>query len=178
VNWTQIPELYAKTNIVTLMVWGLWWPAMILAAVLLGRVWCAFCPLELVSRLSENVAGRLGIRQRRVTRWMRAGWLILLLYGVAQMTIAAVHLHRVPMYTSIYLLIMLILALFSGLFFRNRAYCLTLCPVGLLLKVYGRGGMLAVRPAESGMRADPSVSRGCKSLLSPTRLDKHRGDDC
>ncbi len=171
-------KLYAKSNIVNLLIWGLWWPSMILAAVLLGRIWCAICPLEMVSRLGENVAGRLGIPQRRVTRWMRAGWLILLLYGVAQMMIAAVHLHRVPMYTSIYLLVMLVLALLTGLFFRNRAYCGTFCPVGLLLKVYGRGGMLAVRSAEPGIKPDSKVTRACKSLLSPMRLNRARGDDC
>lgn len=171
-------KLYAKSNIVNLLVWGLWWPAMILTAVLLGRIWCAICPLELISRLSEKFAGRLGIPQRSVTRWMRAGWLILLLYGVAQMMIITVHLHRVPMYTSIYLLAMLILALLTGLFFRNRAYCHTLCPVGLLLKVYGRGGMLAVRPDEPNIKPDSKVTRACKSLLSPMRLHQARGEDC
>jgi polyferredoxin len=171
-------KLYAKSNIVNLLIWGLWWPAMILVAVLLGRIWCAVCPLELVSRLSESTATRLGIPQRSITSWMRGGWLILLFYGVVQMLIAAVHLHRVPMYTSLYLLALLGLALLSGLFFRKRAYCYSLCPVGMLLKVYGRGGMLAVRPAEPGMEIDPGVSRVCKSALSPMRLDEDRGDDC
>ena len=39
-------KLFAKTNLVTLLVWGLWWPAMVWTAVLFGRAWCAVCPLE------------------------------------------------------------------------------------------------------------------------------------
>ena len=39
---------FAKTNIVNLLIWGLWWPAMVWMAVFFGRFWCAVCPLELV----------------------------------------------------------------------------------------------------------------------------------
>jgi hypothetical protein len=52
-SWGHYPpagvnaKLYAKTNLTTLLIWGLWWPAMVWAAVLLGRAWCAICPLEL-----------------------------------------------------------------------------------------------------------------------------------
>ncbi|MCC6489822.1 MAG: 4Fe-4S binding protein [Candidatus Hydrogenedentes bacterium] len=171
-------KLYAKSNIVNLLVWGLWWPTMILAAVLQGRAWCAVCPLELVSSVSESLTSRIGIPPRKVTRWMRAGWLILLLYGVAQMMISAAHMHRVPMYTSMYLLVMLVLSVLMGLFFRDRAYCRALCPVGLLLKVYGRGGALAVRPSRPGLPADSRLSQTCRTLLNPIRLDRARGDEC
>ena len=30
-------KLYAKTNIVNLVIWGLWWPSMVWVAVLFGR---------------------------------------------------------------------------------------------------------------------------------------------
>lgn len=49
-------KLYAKTNIVNLLIWGLWWPAMIWVAVLFGRAWCMICPLELVANLAERAA--------------------------------------------------------------------------------------------------------------------------
>ena len=49
-------KLFAKTNLVTLLIWGIWWPAMIWTAVFFGRAWCAVCPMELVSNLSERLA--------------------------------------------------------------------------------------------------------------------------
>ncbi len=171
-------KLYAKSNLVNLLIWGLWWPSMVITAVLLGRIWCSICPLELVSRFSEKAGRNLGIPQQNATRWMQAGWLILLFYGVVQMLIASIHLHRIPMYTSLYLFTLMILALMTGFFFRNRTFCSSLCPVGLLLKVYGRGGMLGVRPSKPGLEHDINITRSCKSLLNPLRLDQSRGDDC
>ena len=49
-------KLFAKTNLVNLVIWGLWWPAMVVTAVMFGRVWCMICPLELVANLCQGVA--------------------------------------------------------------------------------------------------------------------------
>jgi len=49
-------KLFAKTNIVTLLIWGIWWPLMIWLAVTMGRVWCMICPLELVSNITERLS--------------------------------------------------------------------------------------------------------------------------
>lgn len=78
-------KLYAKTNLTTLVIWGLWWPSMIWTAVLLGRAWCVICPLELVSNISERVGRRLGIRQRPVRRWLISGVIIVALYALLQL---------------------------------------------------------------------------------------------
>ncbi|MBI4581947.1 MAG: 4Fe-4S binding protein, partial [Planctomycetes bacterium] len=53
-------KLYAQTNLATLLIWGVWWPAMVWIAVLFGRAWCMACPLELVSNVSERIGRRLG----------------------------------------------------------------------------------------------------------------------
>ena len=39
-------KLYAKTNLVNLVVWGLFWPAIVWVTVLLGRVWCTIWPIS------------------------------------------------------------------------------------------------------------------------------------
>ena len=51
-------KTFAKTNLVTLLVWGIWWPATVWVAVWLGRAWCLVCPLELVSNATECFARR------------------------------------------------------------------------------------------------------------------------
>ena len=50
---------FRKTNLTTLVVWGLWWPGMIAMALLLGRAWCTVCPMELVNRV-DDATGRSG----------------------------------------------------------------------------------------------------------------------
>jgi len=179
-------KLYAKTNLVNLLVWGVWWPAMIWTAVWFGRVWCAVCPLELVSNLAERLARVLGIRQRTLGRWLRSGVVILFAYATVHMLIAGVSLHRVPAYTSILLWVLLGVAALTGLVYRDRAFCRAFCPVGLLLSIYGRGGVLAVRSREREacrscggkecvhpQRRDLPDARSCPSLLNPARLESN-----
>lgn len=96
-------KVYAKTNLVNLLVWGLWWPAKEWTAVLFGRVWCAVCPLELVANGTERLGGILKVKQRKLGKSLRAGWLIVALYALIQMLVAGVHLHRIPAYTSMFL---------------------------------------------------------------------------
>lgn len=182
-------KLYAQTHLATLVVWGLWWPAMVWVAVLLERAWCAVCPLELVANGSERLGRRLARPQRALPRWVTAGWVILALYALVQMLVAGAGIHRVPAWTSLFLVALLALAVATGLLSKDRALCRGFCPVGLLLGTYGRGGMIAVRsgPAEtcgactgkdclaSGNRARLD-GRSCPSLLNPPRLDSNR--DC
>ena len=182
-------KLFAKANLVTLLVWGIWWPAMIWAAVLLGRVWCAVCPLELVANVSERLGRALGVRQRPLPRWVAAGSVIVALYASIQLLVAGAHINRVPAYTALFLLALLGLAFASAFVFKDRAFCRGFCPVGQLLATYGRGGMLAVR-AGSGDTCGACTgkdclmscnrtridARSCPSLLNPPRLESSR--DC
>jgi len=113
---------YAKTNIVNLPIWGVWWPAMIWGAVLFGRIWCAVCPLELVANATERLGRLTGFRQRTLTRWLQSGVVILLFYASIQMLVAGAQLHRIPAYTSIFLWSLLGMAAVVGFLYKDRAF--------------------------------------------------------
>ena len=117
-------------------------------------------------------------------RWLRAGWLILIGYALLQVLVPVIQIHRVPAYTSVFLWALLALALITGLAYRDRAFCRAFCPVAHLLRVYGRGGMLAVRPESAdgcgdcaGKNCSASAdrykvdARSCPSLLNPAKLN-------
>ena len=165
-------KLFAKCHFVTLLIWGIWWPAMVWVAILFGRLWCAVCPLELVGAHAESLGRALGLPQLPLRRWAASGVVILAFYALLQMSVAGAHINRVPAYTSFFLLGLLGLATLTGLVFRDRAFCRGFCPVGLLLGTYGRGGMVAVRP---GIPPGPDA-RTCPSLLNPSRLASNQ--DC
>ena len=172
-------KLYAKTNIVNLVIWGLWWPAIIAVTFLFGRVWCIVCPLELVSSGAEKWSVRLGIAQKSLPGWLSKGSLVVLLFAFMQMLVPGIQIHRVPHYTSLFLWFSLALAFAVGLMFKDRAFCRGFCPVALLLSAYGRGGMLAVRSGNKNCGQNASVSptaRACSSLLNPARLNASQ--DC
>jgi len=183
------PKQFAQTNPVSLIIWGLWWPGMVWVAVVFGRVWCAVCPLELLSNITERLGRWLGVKQRTLGRWLRSGFLIVAFYALIQMLVAGIELHRVPAYTSVFLWSLLALAAVTGFFFKDRAFCRGFCPVGLLLSTYGRGGVVAIR--SSGADACGSCTakdcrrpdhrnlldaRSCPSLLNPATLKSNT--DC
>jgi polyferredoxin len=182
-------KLFAKTNLVTLTIWGIWWPLMIWFSVLLGRVWCMVCPLELVSNISERIGRKIGITQRALNKWIRSGSVIVSLYCLIQLLIAGIHLHRLPAYTSFFLMGLLALSAFVGIFYKDRAFCIGFCPIGMLLNAYGRGGMLAVRAGSNESceectgkdciltcNKNKVDSRSCPSLLNPPKLNSNK--DC
>ena len=175
-------KLYAKTNLVNLVIWGLWWPAIIFVTFWLGRVWCIVCPLELVSARAEFLSRKMGFSQRSLPGWMVKGSLVVLLFAILQMLVPGVQLHRVPHYTSLFLWILLGSAFAVGLYFRDRAFCRGFCPVALLLSAYGRGGMIAVRPGDQKKLVYSPASNNtptrlsCRSLLNPARLNSSK--DC
>jgi polyferredoxin len=194
-SWATFPpdgvddKLYAKTHLVTLIIWGFWWPAMVWTAVLFGRAWCAVCPLELVANGAERLGRTLGVKQRILGKWLRSGALIVGLYALIQMLVAGAHLHRVPAYTSFFLWGLLAFAALVGFFLKDRAFCRGFCPVGLLLSTYGRGGKLAVRPTSLAQCASCTGkdcvracnrtrldARSCPSLLNPAKLNSNT--DC
>ncbi len=182
-------KLYAKTNIVNLVIWGIWWPSMVWLAVIFGRVWCMVCPLEFIANGAERLGRKCGVKQLILGKWLRSGALIAGLYATIQLCVAGAHLHRVPAYTSLFLLSLLGMAGLVGFFLKDRAFCRGFCPVGLLLSVYGRGGMLAVRAGPDQIcntctgkdcimacNRTRLYGRSCPSLLNPPKLNSNR--DC
>jgi ferredoxin len=140
-------KLFAKLNIVCLIIWGLWWPLMIWVAVLFGRVWCMVCPLEFISKLSEKLGQLLNINRFKTSRSIRSGLVILCLYFCVQLLVAGTDLHHVPAFTAFFLAGLISLAIIIGLFFKDDAFCSGFCPIALTLNTYSRGGMLAIRSA-------------------------------
>jgi len=178
-----------KTNLTTLLVWGLWWPLMIVGAVLAGRLWCQICPLELLHRTIDQVARRLGWPRRRLGTFFRAGWGIFLGYLVLQALVAGISLHRWPGAAAWMLVVLPGLAILVGLLFREpRAFCTGFCPVALQLSTYGRCSpwQLDVRdpavcarcPTRDCVREDNRyrlAGRSCPSLIQPFLRDPADG---
>ena len=178
-----------KTNLTTLVVWGLWWPGMIAVALAFGRAWCTVCPMELVNRIGDAVARKVGWPRARLSKLLWAGWMIVVVYLALQLLVAGVSLHRVPHYTAIMLMALLGGALLTGLVFRQpRSFCRAFCPAGALLSVYGRYTPLQLEarapdvcescPTKDCIRAENRYKfdkRSCPSLLRPFHRDPSDG---
>jgi polyferredoxin len=160
-----------KTNLALLMVWGFWWPGMIVASVLFGRVWCTVCPTELVNRIGDGLARRIGWPRLGMARWLRAGWLVTLAFVALQIAGAVLGLSRVPHYTAWMLVVLLLLGLVTGLVIREpHSFCKSFCPAGAMLSVYGRFTSAQIEVC------DPQTCAGCatRDCVDPTM--RHRFD--
>jgi polyferredoxin len=164
-----------KTNLTTLLVWGLWWPAMIATALVAGRAWCTVCPMELLNRVGFWLGRHAGLSRAGLGRWLRLGWMTVVAYLVLQVLVAGLSVHRVPHYTALMLVALGVLALAAGLVFKEeRSFCKTLCPAKALLGTYGR-----FTPLQLDVR-DPGTCRGCESrdCVDAARRDRFDGRSC
>ncbi|NOX33724.1 MAG: 4Fe-4S binding protein [Deltaproteobacteria bacterium] len=146
-------------NITIIIVWILWW--FLLKSVFVplgGRLWCMICPLpapaEWISRkaftavhfIKNPIKGKhhkytgLGLDWPKKLRnmWLQnIIFLMMISFGIILITR--------PVATAIMFLLILGVTLISAFIFRNRVFCLYLCPVGGFLGNYSMASMTALR---------------------------------
>lgn len=153
------PLMY--TNLATHLFWVWWMMGVVFIALLLGRAWCAVCP---VGWLNELVS-RLGL-QRSLPKWLRNFVPVTLTLVVLQLSVYLFTIHRYPDYTAILMALTLLLAVLVGLVFRKRAFCSLFCPAGAVMGLYAR-----VAPFQLRVK-DATVCAGCadKECVSGGRV--------
>ncbi|MBL7219653.1 MAG: cyclic nucleotide-binding domain-containing protein [Phycisphaerae bacterium] len=125
------------------LVWGLWWPFLIIAFLLMGRLWCAICPIALIGRIVR----RLGCLGRKPPEWMKkysgpmvlAGFLLIIWFE---------HCFRMiynPAATGWLLLALMGAATVSCLIYQRESWCRYMCPLGGLGAGYAAGSTIHVR---------------------------------
>lgn len=147
------------------VMWGLWFPLVLLSVILVGRSWCGmFCPQGAVSEW----ATRIGLK-RPVPRW--ALWSGTPILSFVLITILGQTLGVRDHPEAILELFggTLLLALVAGLLFasRQRAWCRHLCPIGLLLGIFSRLGAAYFLYTKQR----PGGDRYCTRCLCPTMVD-------
>ncbi|MBK8468254.1 MAG: 4Fe-4S binding protein [Actinomycetales bacterium] len=142
----------AHDNAGTALMWVLWWPALPLVYVLLGRFWCAVCPFAAISDFVQKLVGV----NRPVPAFLKK-------YGIwiIDATFLAItwadHVFGIvgsPWGSGILLLLLTFSVIVSGAFFQRRTFCRYLCFLGGLSANYSRAGMLT-------LRATPDVCATC-----------------
>jgi len=146
-------------NISIILVWIAWWFA--LKAFLVpfgGRVWCLVCPLpapaEWLSRKSLTAVKYIekplrGLHHRFIgfqkdwPKLLSNIWLQNVLV-MALISLAIIWLTR-PIATAFLFLVILLLTFVLALIYRQRVFCLYLCPVGGFLGPYSMAAMTEVR---------------------------------
>jgi polyferredoxin len=142
----------AHRNSGTALMWVVWWPALPLLFVLLGRFWCAVCPFGVISDLVQKLVGA----NRPVPRWLKTYgiWIIDAQFLAITWSDHVWGIVESPWGSGILLLLLTTGVIASGAFFQRRTFCRYLCFLGGLCANYGRTGMVE-------LRADTSICAIC-----------------
>lgn len=130
-------------RIANVMVWGLWWPGLVVTLLLFGRAWCAVCPL---STAAEGVQRAAGL-EREAPAFLKHAGPGLALVGFVAIVWAeqAAHMTWYPVRTAILLLTLAATAVVFGWLYQRHAWCRYVCPLGAMGAVLSVGSALRVK---------------------------------
>ncbi|BAO43754.1 polyferredoxin [Thiolapillus brandeum] len=159
------------TRFANFAMWGLWFPLVFLSVIFSGRSWCGLlCPMGAASEW----ANRKGL-QRAIPAWVRwegtplISFLIITILGQT----VGVRDHPEAM-AEVFGGTMLAAILLGFVYGRNkRAWCRHMCPIGLLLGVFSRIGMVQFAPK----RPRPGGDRFTEKTVCPTMIDIPRKEE-
>ena len=157
-------RLFANT-----VLWGVWFPLVLLSVVVTGRSWCGlFCPMGAASEWA-NARGLKRVIPAWV-KWPGTPIVSFIVVTIWAQTIGA----RDHVESSAILFggVMLMAIVIGFVFGRSkRAWCRHMCPIGLLLGVYARLGAVDFRPK----RPEAGGDRWTEATACPTMIDlKHK----
>ncbi|HIE08650.1 MAG TPA: 4Fe-4S binding protein [Armatimonadetes bacterium] len=170
------PGVFRYLNLGNFLVWVIFWPAVVIVAVLLGRLWCTVCPVELLTSASAAV----GLK-RCFPKVLRNISLMVLGYLVVRASITTFGINQIPRLTGLYLLSLVGVAVLLGFVFERRAFCSFVCPVGAMLGLYAKCAILELRTKDRDIclrcKGKPCLTsrsrlfgRACPNFLSPPGL--------
>jgi CRP-like cAMP-binding protein/polyferredoxin len=168
------------SKMVTLGVWSIWWPALIIFTFVAARWWCGICPISLLpvagSSLGKRQTQILDVIKRYDLQIMGAGMLLIFWFEeVFDMRHAAVG-------TGILISSIGGGALVSGLLFGRYAWCSHLCPLGGTLGIFSKASALELR-SNANICTNQCKTHtcykgngyaGCPMLLHPLSLDTNQ----
>lgn len=148
-----------RMNFATVMSWIVWWPLLAVSYLLLGRIWCAVCPMGALSDLAHRKVGL----NRKAPKILKKRWLVAVLLAMAifyQAWIEEVtRASYSPVFTGLILLSFTAGAVLCGFIFERWTWCRHLCPLGAWSGVFSMNSMVEVR-------ADTSIclAKRCKGI--------------
>jgi len=125
------------------LVWGMWWVFLVLAFLLLGRVWCTVCPLSTAGR----IASRIWSLASPPPGFLKTHGLYLIPIGFVLIIWAEHFFHMTtnPRATGFLLIALISLAVLFALFFERETWCRYLCPLGNFGGIFSLSAILFVR---------------------------------
>lgn len=163
------------------ILWGLWFPLVLLSVVLFGRLWCGLlCPQGALS----EYAGRRGFN-KPIPRWMRWEGMPIISFIVVTILGQLVGVRDYPLAALEVLGGTMVIAAIVGFLYASgwRPWCRYLCPIGPLLGIFSRLGAVSFNPPhppllKGGTGGVAGDGRGCVCPTFINTANKVASSNC
>jgi ferredoxin len=165
-------------NIATLLMWTIWWAAIIFTFVLVGRIWCMMCPFGAI----QDWIGRLISMNRDFPRALRNIYISSFIFFGLTWWDSYSGIVNKPILTAYLLLAFFAVAIGMAVVFKGRAFCRYVCPIGGLIAIYSMFSPLELRnkclEVCRGHKIKECIkgtdnSHGCPMFVTPMTLDRN-----
>lgn len=160
------------TRFAQFVFWGLWWPGVILAVLLLGRFWCGvLCPEGALSEWASRIGAGRGI-----PGWMKWSWWPLVAFLGTTVFGQLVSVYEYPQAALLVLGGSTVAAILVGLLYGRgkRVWCRHLCPVNGVFGLLSRFSVLQFRVDRARWESAPPGGRArvnCAPMIDIRRMD-------
>ncbi|MGK2856378.1 MAG: sigma 54-interacting transcriptional regulator [Thermoanaerobaculia bacterium] len=143
-------ESSAGGNVGTILVWAVWWPALILSFFFAGRAWCAICPMATSGELTQRLARHGNKVERRIPAWLKRHDVSIVMAGFFLIVWVeeATDMRHSPVATGLLLIAIIAGAMITSAVFPRRAWCRHLCPMGGFAGLLSTSSLIELRPTE------------------------------
>ncbi|SPQ01194.1 membrane hypothetical protein [Candidatus Sulfobium mesophilum] len=165
-------------NIATLLMWTIWWAAIIFTFVFVGRVWCMMCPFGAI----QDWIGRLISRNKDFPKPMRNVYLSSLIFFGLTWWDSYSGIVNKPALTAYLLTGFFGVAIGMSVIFKGRSFCRYVCPIGGLIGIYSMFSPVELRNKCLEVCRDHNTkecikgtdkSYGCPMFVTPMTLDRN-----
>jgi len=165
-------------NIATLLMWTIWWAAIIFTFVFIGRVWCMICPFG----AAQDWINRLFSLNRDFPKPVRNIWLSSFIFFGLTWWDSYSGIVNKPALTAFLLIGFFIVAVSMAAVFKGRSFCRYVCPIGGLIGLYSMFSPVELRNKCMEVCRDHKIkecirgtehSRGCPMFVTPMTLDRN-----
>lgn len=168
---------HGELNFATVFTWRLWWALLPISLFLAGKVWCAICPLAVLSDLTQ----KLSPIKRVTPRFLRehGASVMVVLFVTLSWAHAIFDIHGTPWITGVVFIGLGTGAVLLALRYEHRAFCRFVCPVGMMSGVYAMLSPLALRAKGTVCRAGCAgqtcrAAPNCRLYEYPRTMDSNR----
>lgn len=162
------------TLLAQFLLWGLWFPLVFASVLFTGRSWCGlFCPMGAASEWITKIG-----LQRKIPRWLKWEGTPILSFLLITILGQTVDVRDQAFAIAEVFGGTLILALLVGFIYgknKKRAWCRHVCPIGLLLGVFSRLGIVQFAPKHKRLGDDQYTEKGvCPTMIAVSRKQESR----